>query len=142
MRLKVAKVGKGVALGVGGVFFRAEHPERLAQWYQEHLGLDVQDWGGTSGASFSPATMPASAFTVWGAFPEDTAYFGDPRQGFMVNLVVDDLDAALANVEEGGAKVIPEREDHDYGRFGWFVDPAGQRVELWEPPRTLPEDEI
>jgi predicted enzyme related to lactoylglutathione lyase len=84
--------------------------------------------------------MPASAFTVWGAFPGDTVYFGDPRQGFMVNLVVDDLDAALANVEEGGAKVIPEREDHDYGRFGWFVDPAGQRVELWEPPQTLPED--
>ena len=133
--------GRGVALGVGGVFFRTENPAKLAAWYHEHLGLDVEGWGATSGASFSPAAMPANSFTVWGAFPADTEYFGDARQSFMINLVVDDLDAALGNVAAGGAQVVEEREEHDFGRFGWFEDPEGNRVELWEPPDELPEDE-
>jgi len=131
--------GKGRAIGVGGVFFRSPDPGRLAAWYRDHLGLDTEDWGGTNGASFGPADMPPNSFTVWGAFSKNTEYFGDSGQSFMLNLVVDDLDAALANVAEGGCEVIPETEDHDYGRFGWFVDPDGNRVELWEPPATLPE---
>ena len=57
----------------------------------------------------------------------------------MINLVVDDLDAALAKVKAGGGKVIAEKEEHDFGRFGWFVDPDGNRVELWEPPEKMPE---
>ena len=114
---------------------------RAAAWYQEHLGLDVEGWGSTNGASFAPADMPANSFTVWGAFPADTEYFGDAQQGFMLNLVVDDLDAALTNVAEGGAEVVPDREEHDYGRFGWFQDPEGNRVELWEPPAELPAED-
>ena len=58
----------------------------------------------------------------------------------MINLVVDDLDRALANVREGGGTVLPEREEADFGRFGWFEDPDGNRVELWEPPETIPDD--
>ena len=132
---------RGKALGIGGVFFRASAPGALAAWYQEHLGLEVEDWGETSGASFSPSAMPENGFAVWGAFPADTDYFGDRQQAFMINLVVDDLDAALANVAVGGAKVVPEKEEHDFGRFGWFVDPEGNRVELWQPPAELPEDD-
>lgn len=130
----------GRALGVGGIFFRSTNPEALAAWYQEHLGLDVEAWGDTRGASFSPAVMPENAFTVWGAFPADTEYFGDMQQSWMLNLVVDDLDAALANVAAGGAQVLPEREEHDYGRFGWFEDPDGNRVELWQPPEDAVEE--
>ncbi|NIM70587.1 MAG: VOC family protein [Xanthomonadales bacterium] len=129
---------RGRALGIGGVFFRSAGPEDLGAWYQEHLGFDVEGWGSTNGASFPPSTMPANAFTVWGAFAADTEYFGDPQQSFMINIVVDDLDAALANVAAGGATVVPETEDHDYGRFGWFEDPDGNRVELWEPPDEAP----
>jgi predicted enzyme related to lactoylglutathione lyase len=129
---------RGQVLGVGGVFFRAANPERLGAWYQEYLGLDIEGWGSTHGASFSPSAMPPNSFTVWGAFAADTEYFGDPQQAFMINLVVDDLEAALANAAFGGAAVLPETEDHDYGRFGWFEDPDGNRVELWEPPATPP----
>jgi predicted enzyme related to lactoylglutathione lyase len=85
--------------------------------------------------------MPEHAFTVWSVFAEDTDYFGDGDQAFMINLVVDDLDAALARVDAAGGKVINEREEHDYGRFGWFTDPDGNRVELWEPPDELPGDD-
>lgn len=127
-----AKTGR--ALGVGGVFFRSPDPAALGAWYAEHLGFDVESWGETRGASFAPSAMPPAAFTVWSAFEEATAYFGASTQAYMINLVVDDLDAALANVADGGGRVLEEREDHDFGRFGWFVDPDGNRVELWEPP--------
>ena len=130
---------KGRVLGVGGVFFRSVDPARLAQWYKETLGLVTEAWGSTHGTSFSPQAMPANSFTVWSAFAADTEYFGDPRQSFMINLVVDDLDAALDKIRTAGGDVIPEKEEHDFGRFGWFVDPDGNRVELWEPPEKMPE---
>jgi len=130
---------KGRVLGVGGVFFRSPDPAKLAEWYRETLGLTTEAWGTTHGTSFLPEAMPTNSFTVWSTFASDTEYFGDPRQSFMINLVVDDLDAALANVRAGGGDVIPEKEEHDFGRFGWIVDPDGNRVELWEPPEKMPE---
>jgi len=130
---------KGRVVGVGGVFFRSPDPKRLAKWYQETLGVVTEAWGTTHGASFLPEAMPTNAFTVWSAFASDTEYFGEARQAFMINLVVDDLDAALANVRAVGGDVIPEKEEHDFGRFGWIVDPDGNRVELWEPPENIPE---
>jgi predicted enzyme related to lactoylglutathione lyase len=125
---------KGRALGVGGVFFKSKNPARLGKWYADTLGLKIENWGNTHGTSFSPTDMPPAAFTVWSAFAANTKYFGDSGQGHMINLVVDDLDAALENVSAGGGSVLDDREDDDFGRFGWFVDPDGNRVELWEPP--------
>jgi len=124
----------GRALGVGGIFFRSADPARLGDWYSKHLGFEVESWGTTRGTSFTPDRLPPTAFTVWSAFAADTEYFGETRQSYMINLVVDDIDAALANVAAGGATVLEEREEHDFGRFAWFIDPDGNRVELWEPP--------
>jgi len=95
----MSESGKGRVLGVGGVFFRSKDPAALGSWYQKYLGFQVEEWGDTRGTSFSPADMPATAFTVWSAFASNTEYFGTSGQGYMINLVVDDLDAALDNVE-------------------------------------------
>ncbi len=127
---------KGRVLGVGGIFFRSADPAGLGEWYARHLGFSVEAWGDTRGTSFRPADLPPAAFTVWSAFAADTAYFGNSSQSYMINLVVDDLDAALARVAVGGATVLEEREEHDFGRFGWFSDPVGHRVDLWEPPEA------
>ena len=54
----------------------------------------------------------------------------------MINYIVDDLDAILAKLVRNGANVDPKREDHEYGRFAWIFDPDGNKIELWEPPRT------
>ena len=135
----MATKATGKVLGVGGVFFRSPDPGRLANWYRETLGLEIEAWGTTHGTSFSPKSMPANAFTVWSSFAQDTEYFGQPQQSFMINLVVDDLGKVLANVRAAGGEVIPEKEDDDFGRFGWIVDPDGNRVELWEPPEKIPE---
>ncbi|HVS03893.1 MAG TPA: VOC family protein, partial [Thermoanaerobaculia bacterium] len=85
------------------------------------------------GASLLPQAMPAGGLTVWSPFPRDTTYFDPPGREYMVNLVVDDLEGALSQVREGGAEVVGEVEDYEYGRFGWFVDPEGNKVELWQP---------
>ena len=130
----MSKSTSGRVLGVGGIFFRSADPGRLGDWYARYLGFSVESWGTTHGASFSPDQLPPTAFTVWSAFAADTGYFGESRQSFMINLVVDDLDAVLENVAAGGATVLDEREEHDYGRFGGVIDPDGHKVELWEPP--------
>ncbi|HKB94887.1 MAG TPA: VOC family protein [Gaiellaceae bacterium] len=121
-------------LGVGGVFFRARDPRALGEWYRRWLGVPVAF---PRGASFDPESLPANAATVWAPFEEETSYLA-PDRSFMFNLIVDDLDGALAQVVDGGATLADPIEEHEYGRFGWFVDPEGNKVELWQPPEAPP----
>lgn len=117
-------------LGVGGIFFRARDPKTLGAWYRKWLGMDPHP---SYGVAFSPSAMPANAYTVWAPFQKDTRYFDPSTKSYMFNLVVDDLDGALAQAREGGAEVIDAIEEYEYGRFGWFLDPEDNKVELWEP---------
>lgn len=52
----------------------------------------------------------------------------------MLNFQVDDLDGLPGKLKSEGVHVDPKRENYKYGRFGWFTDPEGNRVELWQPP--------
>lgn len=119
-------------LGIGGVFFKCRDTKALGEWYQKWLQMPVEPEFG--GASLKPTTMPANSFTVWGPFKEETNYFDPSARPFMINLVVDDLDEALNQVAQGGATVIQDIQEEEYGRFGWFIDPEGTKIELWEPP--------
>ena len=114
--------GRGRITGIGGVFFRADDREALATWYRDTLGLPVTD----------SATAKLGG-TVWAAFARDTPYFGPTSQELMINYRVDDLDAALSSLRAAGAFVSSHVEEDSYGRFGWAVDPEGNRFELWEP---------
>ena len=116
-------------LGVGGVFFKSPDPQRLYDWYARWLGMEFENWG----TAFSPKTMPANGQTVWSAFDAKTDYFAPSQKDFMFNLVVDNLEEALGQVAEGGAPIVGEIEKLEYGSFGWFIDPDGNKVELWEP---------
>jgi len=114
--------------GIGGVFFRAEDPEALKQWYGEHLGIDFEEYGTTF-------TATSGDQTVWAPFADDTDYFGRRDQQGMINYRVRDLDAMVAQLRGGGVDVDEHVEDHEYGRFAWATDPEGNRFELWEPKR-------
>lgn len=120
-------------IGVGGVFFKSKNPKKLGAWYQKHLGLDVQAWGG---AVFPwDAKTKAERQTVWSPFPADTKYFAPSREPYMLNFIVDDLDALLKKLRRGRVKVDPKGvEASEFGRFAWVVDPEGRKLELWEPP--------
>ncbi len=117
------------AVGVGGVFFKSKDPQALGVWYQRWLGVPFD----SGFASFKPSAMPPAGMTVWSPFATDSTYFAPSTKEFMLNLVVDNLDEALAQVREGGAEVVGEIQEYDYGRFGWFLDPERNKVELWEP---------
>lgn len=117
-------------LGIGGVFFKCRDRVRLAAWYAEALGLEINEFGG---AVFPRDGLPPTAYAVWGPFDSDTGYFRPSRRAFMLNLVVDDVDAAIAQVVAAGGRQIDSIENYEYGRFGWFVDPEGNKVELWCP---------
>ena len=118
------------AIGVGGVFFKSKDPHKLYKWYVEHLGI-VKNEG--PGVAFMTGNPPDASYVVWAAFDADTQYFAPASKPYMFNLIVDDLDGALDQVQAGGAEIIGGIETCDNGRFGWFMDPDGNKVELWEP---------
>lgn len=117
------------AVGVGGVFFKARDPKALSQWYETHLGIG----GRVSDDALTFEGPESLGTTVLGIFKADTKYFGDGPQQFMINFRVDDLNSVLASLSAAGARIDPKQEDYGFGRFGWFWDPEGNRVELWEP---------
>ncbi|MEO8215607.1 MAG: VOC family protein [Acidobacteriota bacterium] len=122
--------------GIGGVFFKSRNPKVLAAWYKQHLGVPVESWGG---ASFRWRELDArgEASTAWSLFPEDTTYFAPGTASFMVNYRVDDLAAMIAQLRAGGVEVDEKIEESEFGKFGWGLDPEGNRFELWESPPSL-----
>ena len=116
--------------GVGGLFFKCNNPEKLATWYKEHMGFELD---APFCASFKAQSAQSNDMTVWGAFKNDSDYFAPTRQRFMFNFIVDDVQAMLDQVTQAGARQVGEVETEDYGDFGWFIDPEGFKVELWCP---------
>ena len=112
--------------GFGGAFVRANDSQALYKWYEQHLGL-VRSEG-----CFTFAASTQRAQVVLAFFKQDDKYF-HLTQKAMINLQVDDLDGVLDRLADEGVTVDPKRESYDFGRFGWFTDPEGNRVELWQP---------
>ncbi|MEZ4468560.1 MAG: VOC family protein [bacterium] len=130
---------RGRVTGIGGIFFKSAAPADRLAWYARHLGIEPSE--GFVGSVFpwrKAAEGGGDAMTIWSLFPQDTPYFGPPGGAdFMVNYRVDDLEALLAKLTAAGVEVLPERQDSDFGRFAWIIDPDGRRVELWEPPEGM-----
>jgi predicted enzyme related to lactoylglutathione lyase len=118
--------------GIGGIFFKSSDPKALGAWYRVHLGLDVSDWGG---AVFQWGGVDsAPGMTLWSPFAQDTNYMAPSAAAFMVNFRVADLDALLAALRAEGCDVVDKTEASEQGKFGWVIDPEGNKVELWQPP--------
>lgn len=122
--------------GIGGVFFKASDPKALGAWYRDRLGINVGDEGYTVFTWRESDNPSEEGSTVWSLFPADTEYFNPSQSPFMINYRVDDLDALLVALREEGVSVDDRVEEYEYGRFGWIIDPEGNRIELWEPPKS------
>lgn len=116
--------------GLGGFFFRTKDPENIKKWYKDRLGLPVDDYGCTF---WWKDTNGNDCSTQWSPFKEDTKYFNPSKKQFMMNFRVENLHELLKALKEEGVTIVGEVEEYDYGKFGWILDPEGNKIELWEP---------
>jgi len=120
--------------GIGGIFFKSEDPKNLKEWYGKHLGFNTTEWGCTFqwiDPDKPGAKVPAR--TEWSPFKGDTEYFSPSEKPFMFNYRVEDLEGLLSMLREEGVTVVGSVEEFPYGKFGWIMDPEGNKIELWEP---------
>jgi predicted enzyme related to lactoylglutathione lyase len=118
--------------GIGGIFFKARDPAGLRAWYEKHLGIDVQPWGGAAFTWTGDSGKPANGTTIWSVGSGE--YFAPSTSSFMVNYRVADLAGLLQVLRQEGCNVLEKTDDSEYGKFGWVMDPEGNKVELWQPP--------
>ncbi len=122
--------------GIGGIFIKARDRQALLAWYRDHLGIDVQDWGGAVFRWQTPERPEPEGSTSWCVFDAaaEPDYFAPSKAGFMLNFRVDNLDALLPVLRAEGCDVDPKTDASEFGKFAWVMDPEGNRIELWEPP--------
>jgi predicted enzyme related to lactoylglutathione lyase len=120
--------------GIGGVFFQAKNPETLRAWYKKHLGIDVQQWGGAMFTWTDDEGKPTNGTTVWSVGAAGGSQYAPSTAAFMINYRVADLAALLRALREEGCNVLEKTDDSEFGKFGWVMDPEGNKVELWQPP--------
>ena len=114
--------------GIGGFFFRAKDPKKLAQWYQDNLGVTM-----TPKSYGEEAWQQQAGTTVFAPFQHDTKYFGDMRLQWMINFRVRDLDKMAAQLRRNGTAVEIDPETYPNGRFAKMADPEGNPIQLWQP---------
>ena len=119
--------------GIGGIFFKAEDATALRAWYQKHLGIQVEDYGGAVFKWRNEENPEQRGSTVWSIFPASSTYFTPSNKPMMINYRVENLTALLEQLKKEGVTVDEHTEELEYGRFGWVMDPEGNRIELWEP---------
>jgi len=82
----------------------------------------------------TPENPNPNGITVRSVFEESSQYFDPSEARFMVNYRVEDLQVVLDALRAEGCDVDTKTEESEFGRFGWVMDPDGNRIELWEPP--------
>jgi catechol 2,3-dioxygenase-like lactoylglutathione lyase family enzyme len=127
---------RGRIIGIGGVFFKSANRDQTREWYAKHLG--VTDKGHGAMLPWREHDDPQKEHvTVWTVFSASTDYFA-PGQTFMINYIVDDMDALLDRLRQEGVKIDPKRMNESYGRFAWIYDSDGNKIELWQPLPAKP----
>src|SRR5215471_14682111 len=127
---------RGRILGIGGVFFKSANRDQMREWYSKHLGLT--DKGGGMMLPWREQGDPKKEHvTSWTVFPGSTTYFA-PNQTFMLNYIVDDMDALLDRLKQEGVKIDDKRMNESFGRFAWIYDSDGNKIELWQPRTAKP----
>ncbi|HXX63323.1 MAG TPA: VOC family protein [Bacteroidota bacterium] len=120
--------------GIGGIFFKAKDPDSLRAWYRQHLGIEIESWGGSAFRWRTDDNPTGNGTTAWCIFKSDSKYFDPSKSTFMINYRVENLSELLRVLRSEGCQVDPKVDESEFGKFGWVMDPEGNRVELWQPP--------
>ncbi len=119
--------------GIGGVFFKSTNDNAaLAAWYQKHLGMRLESFGGAV-LEWREDKADDGGITVWHVAGRESQWFSPSESSFMINYRVDDLGGLLAQLEKEGVQIVGGPESHENGKFAWIMDPDGNKLELWEP---------
>ncbi len=116
--------------GLGGFFFKCKDPNKTKDWYKTHLGIPTDQYGWTFWWKDKEGN---DCSTQWSPMNEDTSYFNPSKKQFMMNFRVENLIELLDVLKKEGVTVVGEIEEYEYGKFGWILDPEGNKLELWEP---------
>lgn len=122
--------------GIGGVFIESEDAGRLAQWYEEMLGVTMD--GHPDGVGyfhvFETRDVLTSVLRENPVFAINQAKkpLAQTGRGFVLNLRVDDLHAFLDELRSRDVKVEDRVLEWERGKHGWIRDLDGNRVELYE----------
>ena len=126
--------------GIGGVFLKCKgDSDVLSAWYQKHLGMPLESWGGAI-LKWPDDQASDKGLTVWNLAGKDSKWFSPSESSFMINYRVDNLDALLAQLQADGVPIHSGPESHENGKFAWIMDPDGNKVELWEPMAWDPKN--
>jgi len=118
--------------GIGGIFFKCKDPEKLKQWYQTHLGFDINEFGAMF-AWREEADSSKTGYTVWSPFSDSTDYFEPSSKDFIINYRVEDLEGLVSELQNEGVTVLDSIETYYFGKFVHILDLEGNKIELWEP---------
>ena len=122
--------------GIGGIYFTCADPARTREWYKSHLGIDSGDDG--RAFRWRDVDNPSkTGHTVWGLFPAGKKYFDPGSKSFMINCRVENLEELINTLQREGVTIVGSIEKYEYGKFGWIIDPDGNKIELWEPVDEL-----
>jgi predicted enzyme related to lactoylglutathione lyase len=116
--------------GLGGFFFKTKDPDQSKNWYNKHLGLNTDQYGCTFWWKDKEGN---DCSTQWSPMNDDTTYFEPSQSSFMMNFRVENLVELLEVLKKEGVMVVGEMQEFKYGKFGWILDPDGNKLELWEP---------
>jgi len=118
--------------GIGGIFFKCKDPEKLRNWYKDHLGMVTNEYG--SLIEFRLTDEPEKkGYLQWSPFGEKTKYFEPSKKDFMINYRVENIEALVEELIKAGIDVVDTIEEFEYGKFVHIMDPEGNKLELWEP---------
>lgn len=125
--------------GIGGVFFKAKDPAKMMEWYRKHLSFPAEGsdpWQGNFYVAFRwrDEKQDKPGTTVWSVMKQDSEYFKPSESSMMMNYRVENLHDVLAALRAEGVWVDDKVEESEFGKFGWIMDPEGNKIELWEPP--------
>jgi lactoylglutathione lyase len=118
--------------GIGGIFFKCADPKQMNEWYANHLGLPVTDWGAMF--AWREADNPdETGYTIWSTFPADTTHFDPSKKDFMINYRVENIEDLVRDLKNDNVTVLDDITDSEYGKFVHILDPEGNCIELVEP---------
>ena len=118
-------------IGIGGIFFKSEAPEKLKKWYAQHLGLVLNNYGATFEMRHLKEPKKAK-YIHWSVFPNDTNYFYPSGKPFMINYRVQEIEEMVKKLKKMGVEIIDKISRFPYGKFVHILDPEGNAIELWE----------